>query len=729
MNNKITKMLVTMFVLFSVITVSIIGYLRMNIERKNDSVEIIMEYSELKKLAAQSDLSVIQWMTELGEVGLHSVAIMEETLLRYISECGITYHVTSMLTSNGAWEERYPEEVVNYIEQGNEFSLLIEPNLEEEYNNIIEGLSHYHNIEFWHTEIDGSYYIFVDQDEEDLLYATTDDIYNAAGRLVGTNKDIYGTEVLNVPIGFDKEKIEEIKQSGLELVLRPVNYFNEPMSAWVLYESEIEKYGTGSGLLFFDGEGVVGYGSENDKYVAAIQDFVDEKSMNIVILETIEQRQYFNTKGIQPVIDNLSNDYLVRAFNIWDFIAKRYQYNAYYTGGEEIGNSIYRAVTERNIRAIYFRPFIQFNGSYVTKLEDYKNMFSDLEVRLAKHGYMYGNATTFNAFSLPVSVKMLLTLEVAIFGLVLLNMIFGILKMKLNILYVVLAILGSIGAHYIAPNMAVKLSALASAIIFSTMSVVYFTKKYLLDNERKGIFNAIKGLILSSLISIFGALYIGSIMADTKYFLEIELFTGVKASLLLPIAATILAVAIFYIKENAKLKGKHFIIEFIESFKNFLNMSIKIKYGLILLVIAAVGYVYLARSGNESNLEPMTIEIMLRNFLEEVLLARPRTKEFMLAFPAMVVGAYYASLPYLKKEMILKYIYTLAFAVFAIVGQSSITNTFSHIRTPLYLSLVRTGYSIGFGLTIGLVIIVLLKLLGILYRKVMDTELFKALKA
>lgn len=729
MNSKITKMLVTIFVLCSVITVSVIGYLRMDVERRNNSVEIIMEYSELKKLAAQSDLSVTQWMTELGEVGLHSVAIMEETLLRYISECGITYHVTSKLTSNGAWEELYPEEIVNYIENSNEFSLLIKPNLAEEYNNIVEGLNHYKNIDFWHTEIDGNYYIIVDQDEEDLLYATTDDIYNAAGRLVGTNKDIYGTEVLNVPIGFDKEKIKEIKQSGLQLVLRPVNYFNEPMSAWALYESEIEKYGTGSGLLFFDGEGVVGYGSENNIYVSAIQEFVAEKNMNVVILETIEQRQYFKTKGIQPVIDSLSKDYFVRAFNIWDFIAKRYQYNAYYTGGEEIGNSIYRAVTERNIRAIYFRPFIQFSGGYVTKLEDYQNMFGELEGRLAKHGYYYGNATTYDTFTLPMPVKMVLTLEVALFGLLLLNMIFGYLKTKYNVAAVILTVLGSIGAHYVAPNMAVKLSALGAAVVFSTMSVVYFVKKYLLNSTGKSVATAIKGLIFSSVISIFGALYIGSIMADTEYFLEIQLFTGVKASLLLPIAATILAVAIFYIKENAKLKGKHFVIEFIESFKNFLDMSIKIKYGLILLIMVAVGYVYLARTGNESNLEPMTIEIMLRNFLEEVLLARPRTKEFMFAFPAMIVGAYYASLPYLKKEMIVRYIYTLAFAVFAIVGQSSITNTFSHIRTPLYLSLARTGYSIGFGLAIGLILIGLIKLLGILFRKIMETDFFKALKA
>lgn len=729
MNSRIIKAAVMLFVLLSVITVGTIAYLRMGVEKENNSVEMIIEYSELKKLAAQSDMSVEEWMMELGEVGLNSVAIMEETMLRYISERGITYHVTSMLISDGAWEEMYPQEVIDYIKQGEEFSLMIEPNTIEEYNTIVDGLSHYDSIHFWNKEIEDSYYIIINQDEEDLLYATTDDIYNAAGVLIGTNKDIYGTEVLNVPIGFDVEKINQIQKAGLQLVLRPVNYFKEPMSAWSLYESEINKYGVGSGLLFFDGEGVIGYGSENNIYVSEIQDFVDKNKMNVVLLETIEQRQYFDTKGLPPVVDSLSKDYFVRAFNIWDFVAERYQYNSYYTGGEEIGNCIYRAVTERNIRAIYFRPFIQFNGSYVTKVEDYKNMFNDLEVRLATHGYHYGDATTFEAFELPIPVKMLITIQVAIFGLLLINMVFGKIALKYNFAGIILVVLGSMAAYYIAPNMAVKLTALASAVVFSTLSVTYFIKQYLLNDQASGLIKAVKGLIFSSAISLFGALYIGSIMADTEFFLEIKLFTGVKASLLLPIVATIFVVAIFYVKENAKLKNKRFTLELIESSSNFLNMSIKIKYGLILLLIAAVGYVYLARSGNESNLEPMALEIMLRNFLEEVLLARPRTKEFMFAFPSMIVGAYYASYKYLKKDIIIKYIYTLAFGMLAIVGQSSITNTFSHIRTPLYLSIARTGYSIGFGLIIGILLIGMLKVLGIIINKILQMDFFKSLKA
>lgn len=717
--NNILRIIILLFIFISLITIGIVTSLRMKNESKNNSVEIIMEYQELKRLASRSKYSMKEWLIELKSVGLNSVAIMEETLLKYISNNGSTYQIANELFNSGNWEQLYPEEVVERLKEGNDYNLLIETNSKIEYETMTNGLSHYEEINFWNKEIDNSYYIIIDQTEDDILYADSNEIYTSSGNLVGKNRGIFGTEVLNAPIGFDSEKIGLIEEAGLKLVLRPVNYDKEPMNAWKLYLSEIEKYGIGSGLLLFDGEGVAGFGAENDIYVSAIQEFIAENKMKIVLTETMEQRQYSKTKGLPPVVESLSKDNFVRLFNIWDFIARRYQYNAYYTGGEEIGNSIYRAVTERNIRAVYFRPFIKSMGGYVTNMEDYKEMFRTLEGRLERHGYYYGDATTFEDFALPLYAKVAITLQIALFGLLLLNLIFKNIKLKINIAAIIIAILGSLSAHYIAPNMAVKLTALAAAVIFSTMSVVYFIRNYLLNSKSQSIMNSVKSLIITSLISLMGALYIGSIMSDTEFLLEIKLFSGVKASLLAPIAGIILVVVIFYIMEMSSDKENNFIKESLDTVKTFLNANIKIKYGILLIIIGVIGYIYLARSGNESNLEPMRIEIMLRNFLEDVLIARPRTKEFTLAFPSMIIGAYFAKKILSKKEIILKYLYTLVFAVLAIIGQTSITNTFSHIRTPLYLSLARVGYSILFSIVIGIIGIGVFKILGMILNKIM----------
>lgn len=716
MEHKTKKIALSLFIILSIITVGIIASMRMKVESKNNKVEMIIEYEEANKLATQSHQSVGQWLVEFKNMGMNSVAIMEETLLQYTSNNAINFTVINLLFNNGEWERIYPEEVVNEINRVDPNSLLIEITREIDFETIVNGLSYYRDIKFWNKQIDDKYYIIVEQTIEDLIYADSNDLYNAAGKKIGTNKSIFGTEVLNVPIGYDREKVELIKKSGLNLMLRPTNYLNDPISAWNLFLGEVDRYGIGNNLLLFGGESVVGYGLGNNEYIIDIQQFIDNKNLNIGLVETMEQRQYGVLNGLNQVVNYTPKDKFVRVFNLWDFIANRYKY-AYYDGAQEVGNSIYRAITERNIRAIYFRPFIKSNRSYVTDVEDYRKMFEDLEVRISKHGYEYGNATTFDEISLPIWVKILLTIEVLIFGLILLNYVIEKINFKINIVLFSLGCIGVFLAYYIMPNMSVSLTALGSAIIFSTLSITYFIKSHLLSTSNTNVFNSIKGVVVSCSISLLGALYIGSIMADTNYFLEIELFRGVKLSLLGPILLTILVVVFFYILDISKEKEGVFSKEFIETSKRFLNTSIKIKYAIVLGFVGIAGYIYLARSGNESGLDVMTLEIMFRNFLEDNLLARPRTKEFLIAFPAMIVGAYYSRLNILNKDKIIRYTYVLAFACIAAIGQSSIPNTFSHIRTPLYLSLVRTGYSIIFGIILGVIAILILKLLGIIFNK------------
>jgi len=109
----------------------------------------------------------------------------------------------------------------------------------------------------------------------------------------------------------------------------------------------------------------------------------------------------------------------------------------------------------------------------------------------------------------------------------------------------------------------------------------------------------------------------------------------------------------------------------------------------ILGFLLIAGYVYIARTGHEGSLQPSEIEMIIRNILEEKLLVRPRTKEFTVAFPALILGAYIASLKY--KSLI--FISGLA----AVIGQTSIVNTFSHLRTPVVVSFIRSLYSLAAG--------------------------------
>lgn len=94
--------------------------------------------------------------------------------------------------------------------------------------------------------------------------------------------------------------------------------------------------------------------------------------------------------------------------------------------------------------------------------------------------------------------------------------------------------------------------------------------------------------------------------------------------------------------------------------------------------------------------------MIARNMLEEKLLARPRTKEFLIAFPALMVAIYFARNKY--------NLFTFGAGLVAVIGQASIANTFSHLRTPVYLSAARTAYGLGFGIVLGVIYILLVEL-------------------
>ena len=78
----------------------------------------------------------------------------------------------------------------------------------------------------------------------------------------------------------------------------------------------------------------------------------------------------------------------------------------------------------------------------------------------------------------------------------------------------------------------------------------------------------------------------------------------------------------------------------IKDVKWILNYDIKMWMVLLGLVVGAAGIIYLARTGHESGIEASSIELLVRNYLEEILYARPRTKEFLIAFPAVMLFVY-----------------------------------------------------------------------------------------
>jgi hypothetical protein len=178
--------------------------------------------------------------------------------------------------------------------------------------------------------------------------------------------------------------------------------------------------------------------------------------------------------------------------------------------------------------------------------------------------------------------------------------------------------------------------------------------------------------------------------------LGIEQFSGIKISYLVPL---LLVLAIMWLKVN---KGKLMILENIKK-------PILIEHVIIMMFFAVFLVIYISRSGNFSFLPVLSIEEKIRIFLEKTLIARPRNKEFLIGYPALLLAM---SMNYLKiKE------FKIPIIIIGTIGPVTLINTFCHIHTPFLFSMLRTFNGVWLGLALGLIAVTLFYYLVKIFRE------------
>jgi hypothetical protein len=194
------------------------------------------------------------------------------------------------------------------------------------------------------------------------------------------------------------------------------------------------------------------------------------------------------------------------------------------------------------------------------------------------------------------------------------------------------------------------------------------------------------GFFLVSAISLVGGLGVAGMLNGLPYFIGADQPLGTKLGLFLPIPL----IGLYFILRLADLK---------EIMKNPITwgaaaLSLAVAMGLALLV---------ARSGNDTGAGASGLEIVFRNLLDRFLYVRPRTKEFMIGHPALVVGIglllTIAKRPELRAKL---GGWTALALMLGAVGQTGIVNTLWHLHIPVTLSLARIGIGAVLGCMIGL---------------------------
>jgi hypothetical protein len=115
------------------------------------------------------------------------------------------------------------------------------------------------------------------------------------------------------------------------------------------------------------------------------------------------------------------------------------------------------------------------------------------------------------------------------------------------------------------------------------------------------------------------------------------------------------------------------------------------------IVIIAAGALMLVRSGNDSEISPSPIELALRHGLESALSVRPRFKEFLIGFPFMMLLP--ALLPAHRRAI--GWLLALGIGV----GVGDVIDTFSHLHTPIEISILRIINGLVVGAIVGVLAI------------------------
>jgi len=664
---RLDKILLVILIL-SMCVAMVTIYQRLEVEKPYNRVELVVDYDKYKELADDMGMDMEQILKQLGETGVTTVAIKEETVEK-LEESGL-------ITAVPLWQ------------------LKRQAILDQELNPVIREI------------IDSS----LDPSATTVIFAKDDVVYNRIKeplevRCVGFNDwsrdgtyaiSISGRydELKEITLGFDYDKFDMVQNLGLNISARPNNFYGITSGYIRTLFTQLERYPVTS--LIFDCKQVLGY-PDNLEVTA---EMVQKTGIVIGPIETWTQLKHIDQKGLDKVVE-LAKYKAVRVFSLNETEANK-------VSPKEVMDRWFRAVDERNLRLVYLKPKIEEFKSPEENFETNTFYIKEFVSLITKRGFTLGSVRPMSDFNIG-SLRLLILAAGIVAGGVLLFI--NLINIKKAYIYAIftLGIVASAALQYMLPSLADKGFALGAAVVFPSLAMIYviYCCKKVLEGDKEDrvgqiIGNSVLILIKTSAISLIGAVYVASILSPTKYLLEMDIFRGVKLANIAPLGLFIVAYFVIIGYRREEHTG------LIDEIKDLFDIPVSVKYILFFGILAVAGYLYIGRIGHTSGAPIFSLEIKLRTFMEQCLAARPRTKEFLIAHPALII---------MFAGVFKKYKGTiLPLGLAAAIGQASMVNSFSHLRTPLYMSFFRTLYGLGFGIVLGIVGIICLGIIINIYK-------------
>ena len=692
-------------VLLAVIALGLVCGLWLNltrhkVEQANNTVEMAMEYEGLRKLAILQGVSEDKVLRDFQQAGINSLMLFDTTLERLTKKGEIQSSTTGELrkaASLGADKGVFaavPAEKLTvdaaFVAAGNNPAVLPD---------VLEDLKLRYGAE--RVEI----------------VSQTPQIIRVVGNteLLPEGKFDEPLGLLQAPLGLPVKDMQKLAAMGFALIVRPQNYLNVTEAQIDSIFKRIDKAGVKVHALMPCGRETVGYPNK----VEYLGQKLRERDMTLVMLEHYTQLRFAQIDGLIPLAE----------FNNYKS-ARSYVIDALEQKKISVATALHRwALTdeERNIRVNYIRPFllpVEGKDIMTTNLKYVRDIKANVEAR----GYSIGQAGVFAGSSseqgfapyFPSKTMWLPIVLAIVAGVVLYGSLLFNWSSKTELM--LWAVFSAVGCGLLMLGRGLltrQLLALAAASVFPVLSMSYIMHIWDKNTSAKNslvkiIWNALWQLALAIALSLVGAAFLSAILTDSRFLLEIDIYRGVKLTFILPVVLT----AVLYLKRYDMLQvvGKGFK-QLLSKLNSLLDTGLTFKHVAVLMVFLFIAFYFVGRSGHTGGVPVPAIELKMRAFLEQVMYARPREKEFMIGHPAFFLAVLAA---YKCAPRWWQFVLTCG----AVIGQGSLVQTFCHMRTPVVMSFVRAldGYAVGiiFGIVSILGVSVLMMLGEKLKRRYME---------
>ena len=661
MKNFLVKWMAWIVIAVMVITILPTIAKRVSVENSNKNVVMALDYNDIDTKV--SDKKMDEFLKEIKDAGVNVVSVMEENVNSLTSKGYVTCIKYNVLC------HKYDDEsirVANAIRENcpgvsydSHVVLVKNPEYRVKFKEMI-------SLKFNDKEYDS-----IENVENMDLYILYD------GRI----------ELWDYSLGYDKDTLDKLSDMGFEIALahklnsyRSTKYI--PVMEDIIKKYNIQYLNLKKAKLHSN---YTDYNPENYKGVAEL---INKNDMTLVVTENTDQLGNEQFYGYKYVFDKVMGDggtkKVMRSYETNDDSQEDASHYLYRT------NQFYNSTIDRNLKFITITQIAPEKISYddcadytVKATKEYISKIKALGYSINSQPVTFDYETNKELSSAACAVIMIMAL------LLMWQKLSGKKDGKLLIIALIFSALAFL-ATFEMPETLLALyptaySALQSCFVMTL--VLWFVKEY---REKLSLALLLISTLAIAFVSLMiGSLGMGAMLSGMDYYINNIFFRGIKLSLLAPLAYTAVVYYFFFMKNNKRTIG--------EDIKKVLFAEIKVYWMLIALVIGAVGVYYIIRSGNVTKIS--AFEQAMRNKVTDLFPERPRTKEFLIGYPSLLLFVYYAkktNVPLLQ----------WGFAVGTSILTASVTNSFCHVFTDYQTICMRVVNGLIVGLIIGVAVFV-----------------------